>query len=331
MKAVVLGSDPSESALQWIEWPDPVTAPGWITVKIRAAGLNRNDSMNVAGRESRSAPSVIGADGAGVVAEVGAGIDRYEIDDEVIVLPSLWWGDLESHPGASFEILGDTTAGTFGEYVSVPAENVYRRPGRLSWTQAAALPLAGVTAWRALMTQGGLSPGQRLLVTGASGGVATFAIQIANAIGVEVQVTTSTLTKLDEATAIGASGGVVREPGWESALRDLGPFDVVLDSAGANWPQLIESLVPGGTLVSIGRTITENAQIPIHQLFIGQRRVVGSTMGSPREFAAMLDHVRASSWVPLIDSAFGFTTPDAAFARLDHRDRVGKVVLEAVT
>jgi NADPH:quinone reductase-like Zn-dependent oxidoreductase len=313
-----------------MEWPDPVTAPGWITVKVRAAGLNRNDSMNVAGRESRSAPSVIGADGAGVVAEIGAGIDRYQIGDEVVILPSLWWGDIESHPGASFEILGDTTAGTLGEYVTVPAENVYRRPGRLSWTQAAAMPLAGVTAWRALMTQGGLAPGQRLLVTGASGGVATFAIQIADAIGAEVQVTTSTLTKLDEAIAIGAGGGVVREPGWEAALRDLRPFDVVLDSAGANWPQLTESLAPGGTLVSIGRTTSEDAQIPIHQLFIGQRRVVGSTMGSPREFAAMLDHVRASSWVPLIDSTFGFTTPDAAFARLDHRDRVGKVVLEAV-
>lgn len=331
MKAVVLDSDPSEVALQWNEWPDPVTAPGWITVKVRAAGLNRNDSMNVAGRESRSARSVIGADGAGVIAEIGAGIDRYQVGDEVVILPSLWWGGIESHPGPSFEILGDTTAGTFGEYVTVPGENVYRRPERLSWTQAAALPLAGVTAWRALMTQGRLEAGQRLLVTGASGGVATFAIQIADALGAEVHVTTSTLAKLAEAMAIGASGGVVREPGWEAALRDLRPFDVVLDSAGANWPQIIESLAAGGTLVSIGRTTSEHAQIPIRELFIGQRRLFGSTMGSPREFAAMLDHVRASSWVPLIDSTFGFKEPGAAFARLDHRDRVGKVVLEAVT
>lgn len=248
-----------------------------------------------------------------------------------MILPSLWWGDSESHAGTNFEILGDRTAGTFGEYVTVPAENVYRCPERLSWTQAAALPLAGLTAWRALMTQGGLSTGQRLLVTGASGGVATYATQIAAAIGAEVEVTTSTRIKLDEAISIGASGGLVREPGWDCALRDLEPFDVVLDSSGANWPQLVESLAPGGTLVNIGRSIHEIAEIPIHQLFIGQRHVVGSTMGSPREFAAMLDHVRASAWVPIIDSVFGFETPDEAFTRLDHRDRVGKIVLEAVT
>jgi zinc-binding alcohol dehydrogenase/oxidoreductase len=329
VKAVVLSSDAAEPALQWTEWPDPVTARGWITVKVLAAGLNRNDSMSVAGRVSRSARSVIGADGAGVVAEIGGGVDGWRVGDNVVVLPSLWWGDGERHPGPDFEILGDTTPGTFAEYVSVPAENVYGLPERLTWTQAAALPLAGVTAWRALMTQGGLRRGQRLLVTGASGGVASFAVLLADAIGAKPFVTTSTPGKLDEAVAIGARGGVVRVPGWESTLRDLGPFDVVLDSAGTDWPQLIESLVPAGTLVSIGRTRSEDAQIPIHQLFIGQRRIVGSTMGSPREFGALLDHVQRSRWVPLVDSSYGFTTPDLAFARLDHRDRVGKVVLEA--
>jgi len=331
LNALVLSSDSSEPAFQWMEWPGPITAPGWVTVKVQAAGLNRNDSMNVAGRASRSGPGVIGADGAGVVAEVGSGVDAWQVGDEVVVLPSLWWGDIEAHQGQTFEILGDTTPGTFAEFVSVPAENVFPRPARLSWAQAAALPLAGITAWRALVTQGGLVHGQRLLVTGSSGGVASFAIQIAHAIGAEVHVTTSTPAKLEAAVALGAVGGVVRGAGWGDELRAINPFDVVLDSAGANWPLLVESLVPGGTLVSIGRTSSEDAQIPLHQLFIGQRRVVGSTMGSPTEFAAVLDHVNLSSWVPLIDSTFGFDTPDTAFARLDHRDRVGKVVLEAVT
>jgi zinc-binding alcohol dehydrogenase/oxidoreductase len=144
-----------------------------------------------------------------------------------------------------------------------------------------------------------------------------------------VHVTTSTSSKLDHALAMGASDGVVRRTGWEIALHELGPFDVVPDSAGVNWPQLIEALVPGGTLVSIGRTVTEEARIPIHQLFIGQRRVVGSTMGSPREFAALLDHIEQASWAPLIDSTFALSAPVAAFARLDSKERVGKVVLEA--
>ncbi len=328
MKAVVLASGSTESALEWTDWPDPVSGPGWVTVKVLAAALNRNDAMNVDERELRPGRTVIGADGAGVVAEVGDGIEGIVVGDAVVILPSLWWGDIEAHPGPGFEILGDTTAGTFAEYVSVPAENVYRCPERLSWAHAAALPLAGVTAWRALVTQGGLRQGQRLLVTGASGGVATFAIQIADAVGAEVHVTTSSESKLDDAAALGAKAGVVRDPGWESALLDLGPFDVVLDSAGASWPLLVKALAPGGTLVSIGRTTKEQADVPIRELFLGQRRILGSTMGSPRQFAALLDHITDSDWEPLVDSTFAFSAPDDAFARLDHRSRVGKVVLE---
>ena len=275
MKAVVVGSEATDPVLVWSDWPDPVTAPGWVTVRVLAAGLNRNDAMNVAGRLSREAPSVIGADGAGVVVEVAAGVVGWEVGDDVVVLPSLWWGDNESYPSSR------------------------------------------------------LQAGQRLLVTGGSGGVATFAVQIGSAIGADVQVTTSSLSKLARAVEMGASGGVVREEGWESALLDAGPFDVVFDSSGANWPQLVESLVPGGTLVSIGRTISEQAQIPIHQLFIGQRHIMGSTMGSPREFGALLAHIDETEWVPLVDSTFGFAEPSAAFTRLDQAGRIGKVAFHA--
>jgi zinc-binding alcohol dehydrogenase/oxidoreductase len=326
---VVLGSEAADPVSVWSDWPDPMTAPGWVTVRVLAAGLNRNDALNVAGRLSREAPSIIGADGSGVVVEVSAGVVGWKVGDEVVVLPTLWWGDNESYPSSRFEVLGDTTSGTFAEFVSVPAENVFRAPERLSSVEAGVLPLAGVTAWRALITRGRLKAGQRLLVTGGSGGVATFAVQIGNAIGAEVEVTTSSLSKLARAVDIGASGGVVREEGWETALLDAGPFDVVLDSSGANWPQLVESLVPGGTLVSIGRTINEHAQIPIHQLFIGQRHITGSTMGSPREFGALLTHIDESDWVPLVDSTFGFAEPSAAFNRLDQADRIGKVAFHA--
>lgn len=331
MKAVVLNPDRSSRPLEWTDWLDPLATPGWVTVDVVAAGLNRNDSMNIAERASRASKSVIGSDGAGIVAEVGSGDAGWQVGDEVVILPSLWWGDREDRPGEDFEILGDTTAGTLAEQVTVPVDNIFRRPQRLDWAQAAALPLAGLTAWRALVTQGGLTSGHRLLVTGASGGVATFAIQIANAIGAEVFVTTSTTDKLGDAVNLGASGGIVRDAGWGSALRDLGPFDVALDSAGADWPELIQTLAPAGTLVSIGRTRKEYAEIPIHRLFIGQHRIVGSTMGSPREFTALLDHVAAHSWVPMIDSTFRFADADQAFDRLHHNERVGKVVLGTST
>ncbi len=330
MKALVLNVGGAEPALEWTDWPDPVTQRDWVTLRVTAAGLNRNDSMNIASRTSRSAASVIGADGAGVVAEVGAGVTGCDVGDEVVVLPSLWWGASDLHPGERFEILGDVTAGTFAEYVTVPADNVFYRPRRLSWQQCAVLPLAGVTAWRALITQGALKSGQRLLVTGASGGVATFAIQIGEAIGAEVHVTTSSRKKLDAAMRLGASGGVVREPGWANALAAQEAFHMVLDSSGANWSELISLLAPAGTLVSIGRTRHEHAEIPIHSLFVGQRRVVGSTMGSPREFSALLQHLNSAGWTPQIDSTFEFADADDAFARLDSRDRVGKIALKAV-
>lgn len=330
MKALVLNVGGSERQLEWTDWPDPVTQPDWVTVRVSAAGLNRNDSMTIASRTSRSAASVIGSDGAGVVAEVGAAVTDCDVGDEVVILPSLWWGASDLHPGERFEILGDVTAGTFAEYVTVPIDNVYRRPERLSWQECAALPLAGVTAWRALMTQGALKSGQRLLVTGASGGVATFAIQIGEAIGAEVHVTTSSAEKLDAAVRLGASGGVVREPGWVDALAAQESFQVVFDSSGANWPELIGLLAPAGTLVSIGRTRNEHAEIPIHSLFIGQRRIVGSTMGSPREFDALLQHLNSTGWTPDVDSTFRFAEADEAFARLDSRDRVGKIVFRSV-
>ena len=326
---MVLGSEAADPVLVWSDWPDPVTAPGWVTVRVLAAGLNRNDALNVAGRLSREAPSIIGADGAGVVVEVAPGEVGWEVGDEVVVLPSLWWG---GQSVVSEFTLRDSRRydrwnicrickRSRGERVPCARTAVFRG-GRCSASRRRDC-VACIDHTRAA-TSRSAAP-----CHGGSGGVATFAVQIGNAIGAEVQVTTSSLSKLARAVEIGANGGVVREEGWETALLDAGPFDVVLDSSGANWPQLVESLVPGGTLVSIGRTINEHAQIPIHQLFIGQRHITGSTMGSPREFGALLTHIDESDWVPLVDSTFGFAEPSAAFNRLDQADRIGKVAFHA--
>ena len=327
MKAIVVSQDPIQPPLSWLDWPDPIVRPGWVVVELVAAALNRHDAMNVEDRTTRKSPSVIGSDGAGKIAAIGSDVGGWKVGDEVIILPSLWWGDYERSPSSAFEILGDVTQGTFAQLIAIPQENIFRRPERLSWNEAAALPLAALTAWRALMTQGQLAPGGSLLVTGSSGGVASFAIMMAQAVGAGVTVTTSSSAKLESALALGATAGVVREDGWEDSLRDLGPFDVILDSAGASWPVLVSSLSPGGTLVAIGRTARNLAEVVVRDLFVGQRRIVGSSMGSPREFAALLEHVSGAEWVPVVDSVFEMSRPDDAFARLDERDRNGKVVL----
>ena len=327
MKAIVVSQDPIQPPLSWLDWPDPIVRPGWVVVELVAAALNRHDAMNVADRTTRKSPSVIGSDGAGEIAAIGSDVGGWHVGDEVIILPSLWWGDYERSPSSAFEILGDVTQGTFAQLIAIPQENIFRRPERLSWNQAAALPLAALTAWRALMTQGQLAPGDRLLVTGASGGVASFAIMMAHAVGAEVSVTTSSSAKLETALTLGATSGVVRQEGWEDSLSELGQFDVVLDSSGASWPALVKSVSPGGTLVSIGRTVRNLAEVVVRDLFVGQRRIVGSSMGSPREFAALLEHVSGAEWVPVVDSVFEMSQPVAAFSRIDGSDRNGKVVL----
>ncbi len=326
MKAIVVDNDPLGPPTSWLDWPDPVARPGWVIVEILAAALNRNDAMTVADRTARDAPAVIGADGAGVIAAIGADVDGWEVDDEVVILPSLWWGDDERYPDKRFEILGDATQGTFAQLVAIPAENVFHRPERLSWNETAALPLAGLTAWRALMTQGQLGAGGRVLITGASGGVASMAIMMAHAVGAEVLVTTSSPAKLESALAIGAASGIVRDDGWEKSLNDVDPFDVVLDSSGSSWPVLIDNLSPGGTLVSIGRTVRNISEVVVRDLFVGQRKIIGSSMGSPREFAALLQHVGDAQWKPAIDSVIEMSQPTGAFTRLDEPDRNGKVV-----
>ncbi|MEU7811758.1 zinc-binding dehydrogenase [Pseudonocardia sp. NPDC049154] len=169
-----------------------------------------------------------GADGAGIRADDGS---------EVLVLPSLWWA-LMSGPRAREEILGDHRPGTYAEYVRVPDECVVPKPAGLSWAQAAALPLVGLTTYRALFTRARLEPGQSLLVLGAGGDVATMAVILASAIGASVHVTSSSTAKIDAGVGLGAAGGVsYRDADWPAAARALSPgkagFDVVLDSVGS--------------------------------------------------------------------------------------------------
>jgi zinc-binding alcohol dehydrogenase/oxidoreductase len=167
--------------------PDPRPGPGQVRVRISHAALNANDLMIVADRASLGAPAVIGSDGVGQVDEVGEGIEAAGVGDHVVILPSLHWGDDVDRPSPAFEILGHPTPGTHAQYTVVPADNVRPVPAAWSPADAAALPLAGLTAWRALTTRGRLAEGEALLVTGASGGVATFLIALGRDLGATVR------------------------------------------------------------------------------------------------------------------------------------------------
>lgn len=314
------------------EVPDPVPGPGEVVVELRAAALNRRDRWIWADPdESTAVPVTLGSDGAGTIATIGPGVGGVQVGDEVVIDATLGWGEREEEPGAAFDILGAPVDGTLAQRVVVPAGNVARKPARLTWEEAAALSLAGLTAWRAVVTCGDVGPGARLLVTGAGGGVSTFVLQIAVARGAEVIVTSSREDKLRRATELGARGGVLYTgEDWPERAAALagGSFDVVVDShGGRTWPGALRALRRGGTLVSFGDTGGAEGVIDVSEVYWSWRRILGTTMGSPREYRALLRHVEAASWRPVIDSVYPLERIDDAAARLDAPERFGKVVL----
>src|ERR1700694_2681585 len=189
--------------------PDLVAAPGRAVVRLKAAALNHRDLWTQLGLYPNiKLPVTLGSDGAGVVTSVGTEADRSWVGREVIINPSLDWGPDPRAQGKDFRILGLPDNGTFAEQVSIPVANLAPKPAHLSWEQAAALPLTGLTAWRALFPRAQLKPGERVLVTGTGGGAALIALQFAAAAGATVWVTSSSPEKLARAETLGAAGGV---------------------------------------------------------------------------------------------------------------------------
>jgi len=325
MLAVELQEFGSVAGLRVVELRDPVPGPGEVRIDVVAAALNRRDYWIRVGRKALL-PVVLGSDGAGVVSAVGEGVEGVAVGDEVVINPSLAWGPREEAPGPDFRILGVPDQGTYAERIVVAADQVRPRPARLSWLEAAALPLAGLTAWRAVVTHAEAGPGRTILVPGAGGGVATFAIQIATALGARVVATSGSPEKLERARALGAELAVdYRDPNWPERV---GPVDAVIDSVGAAvWPGALRALRPGGRLVNFGDTGGDSALVDVDRLFFGHLRIQGTTMGSPREFDALLAHVAQADWRPVVDSVYPLREAAAAHTRLEARDRFGKVVL----
>jgi NADPH:quinone reductase-like Zn-dependent oxidoreductase len=303
--------------------PEPGARPGWTVVRLRAAALNWHDVLVRRGQYRSPLPHVPGADGAGVDTRTGA---------EVVVLPSLWWGDDQSAPGAGWEILGDHRFGTYAELVAVPEECVLPKPKRLSWAEAAALPLVGVTTYRALFSRAGLRAGESLLVLGAGGGVATMAVSLAAAVGAEVFVTSSSDAKIERARGLGARGGVrYDDAGWPEAAKELTGgrgFDVVLDSVGT-WAESLRALSPGGRLVVLGASRADQVELAVRPYYFAQHSILGTTMGSPADLAGLLrlldDHDVPP---PVVDSVFPLDDVVAAHRRLESGEAFGKLVLE---
>jgi zinc-binding alcohol dehydrogenase/oxidoreductase len=332
MKAIVLHGVSEPEALRPEDVADPTPGPGEAVVRLRAAALNRRDLYICRGQYADLRyPIIPGADGVGEVAAVGPGVAGAAVGDQVVINPSLDWGDNPRVQGPKWRILGLPDDGTFAQMVKVPANSLFPRPAGLSDEEAAALPLAGLTAYRAVVTRGGVRDGESVLVTGIGGGVATFALLIARHRGARVLVTSGSDEKLARARDLGAEAGFnYRTSDWVKAVRAAtngGPDLIVDGTGGETFGQAVDAARPGGRVVTYGATTGATREFLVRRIFWKQLDVLGSTMGSPDDFRAMVALFSRGGPRPVIDKVFALAEAGAALHRMEEAAQFGKIVL----
>lgn len=319
MQAVRLHETSGPDGLLVEEIAVPVPAAGATLVRVRAAALNHRDVYVTQGKYPGIVlPVTPGSDGAG------------EADGrEVVIDPMLGWGAGDRVWQAGASILGMPRDGTLAQYVAVPSENVHAKPAHLSMEEAAALPLAGLTAYRALFTRGGVRAGETVLITGVGGGVQTFVLLFAKAAGARTIVTSGSDEKLARAKELGADVTVNYriDEAWHKSVRKAGPVDLAIDSAGGETlGRCIEAVRPGGRVVLYGGS-NGDATVRPFSIFWNHVDVLGTSMGSPRDFAAMLALVEREKIHPAIDRVYAMSDVVAAAKHMDEAAQFGKIVL----
>jgi NADPH:quinone reductase-like Zn-dependent oxidoreductase len=319
-----------------VDTPEP--GPGQVRIRVRAASLNHLDLFVRRGSPFRSHAAHRRIDIAGEVDAVGAGVEGVSRGVRVVVDPSLdweWFEGVRRGPDLQdpeFRVVGEHTQGGFAEYAVVPARNLVQLPDAVSFRTAAAAGLVSVTAWRGLMTRGRLRAGERVLITGGSGGVSTMAVQMARHAGARVFVLTSGSGNCERLRDLGAHVALDRLAGNPSELireaTGRRGVDVVLDSVGeALWGTLTRALAPGGRLVTYGATTGPEVSIDLRRVFWKQLSIVGSTMGSPSEFRAALELVFERAVRPVVQAEFSLDEIARAHELLEAGEVFGKLVV----
>lgn len=320
--------------------PTPDPGPGEVRVRVVAAALNHLDLWvrgGIPGVELEM-PHVLGADGAGIVDAVGPDVEGWTGGDQVFLQPGLFCGRCEFCLAGEeslcirYRLLGEHVNGTLAEHVVVPAENLYRKPRGLDWIRAAAFPLVYQTAWRLIVTRGGLKAGESVLIHGVGGGVGSAALQIAAYAGAYVYVTSSSRAKLDRALGLGADVAIdYTAEDVPRRIRELTGkrgVDLVVDDVGAvTWADSIECVRRGGRIVTCGATTGVEAVTPINRLFWKQISIHGSTMSNRREFEAVSRLVIGGRIDPVVDGVHPLEEAPAALERMSRAEQFGKIVL----
>jgi zinc-binding alcohol dehydrogenase/oxidoreductase len=304
-----------------------------VLIRLHNAAINHRDLWTWREQNLQASDGIIlGSDGCGVIEDVGEDADTLLIGSEVVINPSLDWGTNPIVQGNAFRILGFPDHGTFSDYIVISKKYVFDKPEHLSLAESAAVPLSGLTAYRALFSKARLRAKEKVLITGIGGGAALWVLQFAVAYQARVYVTSGSEEKINKAKALGAIEGFnYKDAGWQDkALKESGGgFDIIIDSAGGDqFSKLIELALPGGRIVNFGRTAGNITNISTRLLYWKQLSIHGSTMGTRDEFLSMLDFLESRNIKPVIDKVFPLEQIDEAMKRMEQGDQFGKIVLQ---
>lgn len=330
MRAIIFRGKDKPLTIETLKKSRP--AKDQVLVRMHNAALNHRDLWTW--REQTQVPDqgvILGSDGSGVIEDVGEDADPLLVGMECVINPSLDWGTNPIVQGNSFRILGYPDNGTFSDYLVISKKYVFEKPEHLSFAQAAAVPLSGLTAYRALFSKARLRANEKVLITGIGGGAALWALQFATAYHARVYVTSGSDEKLGKAKALGAIGGFnYKDPLWaEQALKASGGFDIVIDCAGGNeFGKFLDIVVPGGRIVNFGRTAGNIGELATRLLYWKQISILGTTMGTRDEFLSMLDFVESRKLMPVLDEIFPLERVPEALLRMEQGNQFGKIIAQ---
>jgi NADPH:quinone reductase-like Zn-dependent oxidoreductase len=340
MKAVAIRSHGGPEVVKLEDLPDPQPAPGQVVVGVKAAALNHLDIWVRKGWPglTLSFPHVLGSDVAGVVEAVGAGVEGVKAGDAVVVNPSLGCGRCEQclsgHENLcrKFSILGEHVSGGQAQKLAVPARNVLPKPARLSFEEAAAVPLTFMTAWHALVQRAKVRPGETVLVHAAGSGVGVAAVQIAKLLGARVIATAGSDAKLEKAKGLGADEVVNYETQDFSKevrrLTDRKGVEVVFEHVGKKtWEKSILSAAIGGRITTVGATTGYDPLTDLRHVFFRQISILGSTMGTAGDLVDVLKFVGEGRLRPVVDRVLPLAEARKGQDLLSERAQFGKIVL----
>ncbi len=341
MKAMLFHKHGGPEVLEYADFPTPQPGAGEVLVRLRVAALNRVDIMVRNGWPGLELemPHINGADGAGEVVALGAGVGDLNLGDHVVINPNLGCGQCEAclagqdNMCRDWHLLGESVRGTYAEYIALPARQLYKLPPDFDLRLAAAGALVFQTAWHSLITRGGLRPGETVLIVGAGGGVNTASMQIARLSGARIIVVGSEAKKLEKAAALGADILIDRskEEDWSKAVylaTHKRGVDVVVDNVGTTFMQSLRCLRKGGRLLTVGNSGGPRFEIDNRYIFAKHLSIIGSTMSPRSDFNTVMDLIVAGRLTPVLDKSYPLQEAARAQERLWRGEQFGKITLE---